>query len=71
MRQSDGMKILGITGGVGSGKSEILKYLKEEYGAAVCQMDETARELQRSGTECFRKIVEEFVSVIVGGDGEL
>ena len=65
------MKILGITGGVGSGKSEILKYLKEEYGAAVCQMDETARELQRSGTECFRKIVEAFGSGIVGGDGEL
>ena len=65
------MKVLGITGGVGSGKSEILKYLKEEYGAAVCQMDETARELQRSGTECFRKIVEAFGSGIVGGDGEL
>lgn len=65
------MKILGITGGVGSGKSEILKYLKEEYGAAVCQMDETARKLQRSGTECFRKIVEAFGSGIVGGDGEL
>lgn len=65
------MKVLGITGGVGSGKSEILKYLKEEYGAAVCQMDETARELQRKGTECFRKIAEAFGSGIVGGDGEL
>ncbi len=65
------MKVLGITGGVGSGKSEVLRYLQEAYGAYVCQMDETARELQRKGTECFRRIVDVFGSGIVGADGEL
>ena len=36
------MKVLGITGGVGSGKSEVLDYLESRYGAYVCQMDEVA-----------------------------
>ena len=30
---------LGITGGVGSGKSEVLAYLKEEHKAVICQAD--------------------------------
>ena len=37
------MKVIGITGGVGSGKSEVLKFLEQEYGAVVCQMDEVAK----------------------------
>ena len=65
------MKVLGITGGVGSGKSEVLRYLKEEYGAYVCQMDETAKELQRSGTDCFRQIVARFGNRVIDPDGEL
>ena len=52
------MKVLGITGGVGSGKSMVLEYLEEAYGAFVCQMDETARNLQTKGTRCFERIVE-------------
>ena len=65
------MRVLGITGGVGSGKSEVLRYLEDEYGAYVCQMDETAKELQRSGTACFRQIVAQFGERVVGSDGEL
>ena len=34
-------------------------------------MDETAKELQKSGTECFREIVRHFGTEIVGSDGEL
>lgn len=65
------MKVLGITGGVGSGKSRILDYLKRIRGAYVCQMDETARELQKRGTDCFRQIVEQFGPEVLGEDGEL
>ncbi len=65
------MKVLGITGGVGSGKSEVLNYLKDAYDACVCQMDETARELQKKGTDCFRRIVEQFGTGVIGPDGEL
>ena len=65
------MRVIGITGGVGSGKSEVLRYLKEAYGAWVCQMDETAKELQRRGTTCFRRIVEHFGERVVSAEGEL
>lgn len=49
------MKVLGITGGVGSGKSEVLDYLESRYGAYVCQMDEVAKRLEKRGEICFRK----------------
>ena len=39
------MKIIGITGGVGSGKSEILNILKNDYQAKVIQSDHVAHEL--------------------------
>ena len=65
------MRVIGITGGVGSPKSEVLRYLKEAYGAWVCQMDETAKELQRRGTTCFRRIVEHFGERVVSAEGEL
>ena len=29
------MKVIGITGGVGSGKSEVLKFLEQEYGGSL------------------------------------
>ena len=65
------MKVLGITGGVGSGKSEVLRWLEDAYGAYVCQMDETAKELQKKGTDCYRQIADHFGSRVVGRDGEL
>ena len=65
------MKVIGITGGVGSGKSEVLKFLEQEYGAVVCQMDEVAKQIQKKGTQAFSRIVQEFGEQIVGADGEL
>lgn len=65
------MKVVGITGGVGSGKSRVLEYLETAYGAVVCQMDETARKLQRKGTRCFERITETFGPEILNEDGEL
>ena len=34
------MKTIGITGGVGAGKSTVLAYLEEKYSAYVIQADE-------------------------------
>ena len=65
------MKVIGITGGVGSGKSAVLAWMEQEYGACICQMDEVAKQLQKKGTECFKKIVDEFGDAVVGEDGEL
>ena len=65
------MRVIGITGGVGSGKSKVLDCLREEYGAVVVQLDEVAKKLQAAGQPCFTRIVEEFGREVVGGDGEL
>lgn len=65
------MKVIGITGGVGSGKSEVLKFLASRERAVVCQSDEVAKILQRKGTACFEKIVEHFGGSILAEDGEL
>ena len=65
------MKVLGITGGVGSGKSEVLNYLEAEYEACVCQMDEVARRLEKRGEICFQKILDTFGEEVVGSNGEL
>ena len=65
------MKVLGITGGVGSGKSRVLEYLKTEYGAAICQLDETAKKLQKRGSPCYDRIVESFGTEILSEGGVL
>lgn len=46
------MKIIGITGGVGAGKTQILEYLSDKYGASVCQTDKVAKKLQKKGGIC-------------------
>lgn len=65
------MKIIGVTGGVGAGKSKILDYLEEECGAVVYKADEVARKLQQPGQFVFREILEHFGIEILSKDGEL
>ena len=62
--------IVGLTGGIGSGKSTVAAMLAER-GAIVIDADAIVRELQRSGTEVFREIVDVFGPEIVRSDGEL
>ena len=65
------MKVIGITGGVGSGKSAVLKLLEEEYHAVVVQLDEVAKALQRKGTPCWKAIIEAFGREILDENEEL
>ena len=69
MAQSKKMKVLGITGGVGAGKSTVLDYLKRSYGARVLQCDETARTLQEPGGSCYRPMVELLGEEVLQQDG--
>lgn len=54
------MRVIGITGGVGSGKSEVLRLLKEEFGARLLMADDIAHEVMAPGGEASRKIEEAF-----------
>lgn len=51
------MKVIGITGGVGAGKSEILSYIKEHTNCRIIMADKVAHELERRGNVCYDKIV--------------
>lgn len=52
------MKLIGVTGGVGSGKSSILAYLEQHYDAAVLRSDEAAYRLESPGGMIYRPMVE-------------
>lgn len=65
------MRFIGITGGVGAGKSEILKYIAKHYRCEIYLADDVARKIQQSGTECFRQLVELLGTAVIGADGEL
>lgn len=53
-------KIIGITGGLGAGKSSVLALLKEEFGAYIIMADEVGRKLRAPGETCYEKIVATF-----------
>lgn len=65
------MIVIGITGGVGSGKSEVLKYLGEHYDAAVIQADTVGHLLMRKGNCCYQPVIDLLGSSIIEDDGEL
>ena len=65
------MKVIGITGGVGAGKTQILEYLNNKDGATICQADAVGKNLQKKGTECFDAIVAHFGTEILDAKGEL
>lgn len=65
------MKVIGITGGVGTGKSEVLNYLEQKHGAVVCQADIVARNLEKKNTICYRQIAEHFGGDILEENGRI
>ena len=50
------MKFIGITGGVGAGKSAILQYISDHYNSRVLLADEIAHQVMEPGTDCSRKL---------------
>lgn len=65
-----GVVLIGLTGGIGSGKSTVSRLLAE-HGAVVVDADAITRELQEPGTPVFAAMVERFGPGIVAADGTL
>lgn len=65
------MKIIGITGSSGSGKSTASKIMAEELGAKVIDADKVVKQMQTPGTMYFEKIVELFGKEILERNGYL
>jgi dephospho-CoA kinase len=64
------MLLVGLTGGIGSGKSTVARMLQER-GAVVLDADEFARAAVVAGSPGLRSVVERFGREILGPDGEL
>ena len=64
------MKVIGLTGGVGSGKSTVAEMLRE-MGAEVVDADQAAHEVYAPGTPGFDAVVREFGPEFVREDGTI
>ena len=64
------MLTIGLTGGIGSGKSEASGILRE-LGALVIDADIVGHETYRSGQPAWDEIVEAFGGEVIGSDGEV
>ncbi len=65
------MKLIGITGGVGAGKTQLLAYIREHYNCEIYLADQVAHEVKRPGQECYDSLVELMGSGILAPDGEI
>ena len=63
------MRSIGITGGVGSGKSVVLDYLRDHYGARLIVADEVARYLEEPGEACYNELLELLGKEVLGVGG--
>ena len=64
------MKVCGLTGGVGMGKSTAARFLRER-GAQIVDTDELARELVQPGQPALDKIQTAFGKTVIASTGEL
>ena len=64
------MFVVGLTGGIGSGKSTIAKFFAEK-NIVVIEADQRAREVVKRGTPAFLKISDRFGPEILTNDGFL
>ncbi len=51
------MQVIGITGGVGAGKSAVLEYLKDNYKVMNLKADQIAQMLMEPGEACYLKLL--------------
>jgi len=61
---------IGLTGGIGSGKSTVAAMLSE-LGAAVIDADKVGHEIYQPGSEGFRLVQDAFGPAVVGADGTI
>lgn len=64
-------KVIGITGGIGCGKSVVMSLLEEKYKAAVLLSDLIAHDLMKPGEANYKAILETFGQELVDETGEI
>lgn len=65
------MRVIGITGGVGAGKSALLSYLAEKYCCRILMADEIAHKVKEPGQACYEELVRLLSPEILNEDGTI
>ena len=65
------MRLIGITGGIGTGKTTVSNYLKEKYQLPIWDADIYARRAVECGSQIYANIVERYGSNLISSDGSL
>ena len=63
------MITIGITGGVGCGKSKILEYIKDNYNCLIITADDVANRLKEPGEACYEPLIKLLGEGILDKDG--
>jgi len=70
IRQRNKIRVIGLTGGIATGKSSVASYL-EERGLTVIDADILSRDAVKPGSSCLARIVEAFGGDVLSHDGTL
>lgn len=62
---------IGITGGIGAGKSEIMQYIARHYRCEIYLADEVAHLVKEPGTACYGALLQLLGKDIVSSDGQI
>ncbi|MCR4787814.1 MAG: dephospho-CoA kinase [Lachnospiraceae bacterium] len=65
------MKVIGITGGVGSGKSSIVKEMAKRFRCRILMADDAAHAVYLPGNKCYDELVALLSEEILDEDGSI
>ena len=65
------MRTIGITGGIGAGKSLVLSYIKEHYRAVVYEADNIAHLIKEPGQKCYEPLLRLLGRNVLNEDGRI
>ena len=63
--------VIGITGGIGSGKSVVTSLLRDKFDAAVIDTDTIGHEVMETGKSAYKKVVEIFGNKVLAEDDSI
>ncbi|WP_026523665.1 MULTISPECIES: dephospho-CoA kinase [unclassified Butyrivibrio] len=65
------MKVIGVTGGVGAGKSTVLSYIEKHCKCRIILSDQVANDIKLKGQPCYEPIVELLSEAVLDEKGEI
>lgn len=70
MKQNKAL-VIGVTGGVGAGKSTVLSILEDNYNALIVKADEIGNEVKLKGNVCYDELIELLGKEVLSNNGEI